>query len=173
MAAVERSGLLDSTPEPRFDRITRLAAYMTGAPMAILSIVGARRQWFKSHHGLAAQETPREWALCNYALVEQDLFTVEDASQDPRFVQNPLVTGAPHLRFYAGVPLADKQGHRLGVLCVLDTMPRHLGNAQVHALRDLAKLTAEALVDAVHAKAAAHDAEASPAHAGSRLEASL
>lgn len=169
LAAVERCGLMDSAPDPCLDRITRLAAYMAGTPMSTISLVGARRQWFKSRHGLLAREMSRQSAFCNYALVEQDIFTVEDASQDPRFAQSPLVVGSPHLRFYAGVPLPDEEGHRLGVLCVIDTVPRHLGKAQRHALRDLAEVATDALVNAARAAAAARAAEAALAEAPARL----
>ncbi|MGI4985683.1 MAG: GAF domain-containing protein [Janthinobacterium lividum] len=169
LAAVDRLGLFDHAPEQRFDRITRLAAYMTSAPMAILSLVGAQRQWFISHHGLMEQAISREWSLCNYTLIEQDMFMVENAAQDARFERNPFVTGAPHLRFYAGMPLPDEQGHRVGVLCVVDTVARHLSSVQVHALHDLAKLAAETLVHAGHAVSAARAAEETTrAHAGHR-----
>lgn len=169
LAAVDRLGLLDRAPEPRFDRITRLAAYMTGTPMAILSLVGARRQWFISHHGLVEQAMSREWSLCNYTLIEQDMFMVENAAQDARFERNPFVMGAPHLRFYAGMPLPDEQGHRVGVLCVMDTVARHLSSVQAHALRDLANLATETLIHAGHAVSAARVAkEATTAHAGPR-----
>ncbi|MGI4862136.1 MAG: GAF domain-containing protein [Janthinobacterium lividum] len=169
LAAVDRLGLFDSAPEPRFDRITRLAAYMTGTPMAILSLVGARRQWFMSHHGLVKQEMKRDWALSNYTLIEQDMFMVEDAAQDARFERNPFVTGPPYLRFYAGMPLPDEQGHRVGVLCVMDTVARHLSSVQAHALHDLAKLAADTLVHAGQAANAARAAEeAATAHAAHR-----
>ncbi|MCY0386861.1 GAF domain-containing protein [Robbsia sp. Bb-Pol-6] len=160
LAAVEQCGLMDSPSDARFDRITRLAAFMTSTPMAVVSLVGAQRQWFKSRHGLEAREISREWAFCNYTLVDQALFTVEDASRDPRFAQSPMVQGSPHLRFYAGVPLSDEQGHRVGVLCVMDTVPRHLTNLQRHALRDLGNLAADALVTAALAVAAARIAAA-------------
>lgn len=113
-----------ATDDPRLDRITRLAAYITDAPIALISLVDTHRQWFKSRHGLATRKTPRDMAFCNSALVEPNIFLVEDATQDKRFSTDPLVTGDPKIRFYAGIALTGLGGHRLGTLCVIDTIPR-------------------------------------------------
>ena len=136
--AVEQCGLLDTPDDPRFDRITRLAAYLTGAPIALISLVATERQWFKSRHGLAAKETARDIAFCNFALVEPTLFIVEDATKDERFRSNPLVTGELGIRFYAGKAITGLSGHRLGTLCVIDKVARRLDPVQRRLFEDLA-----------------------------------
>jgi diguanylate cyclase (GGDEF)-like protein/PAS domain S-box-containing protein len=143
LGALCASGLLDTPPEERFDRITRLAAQFFDAPMCLVSLVDEGRQWFKSRYGLAARQTPRSDAFCAHAVVLRDLLVVDDARLDPRFVANPLVTGAPHIRFYAGQPVFSPDGHALGTLCIIDTRPRQLGAAQIAALRDFAHLVEE------------------------------
>ncbi|MDQ2148307.1 ATP-binding protein [Alcaligenaceae bacterium C4P045] len=140
-----RTGILDTPGDPAFDRITRIAAQITGAPIALVSLLTATHQWFKSHHGLDVTSTPREWAFCNYAVLQDDVFTVEDATQDPRFMDNPLVLGDPHIRFYSGVPLVGAQGRPLGTLCVIDRESRALSPAQREALRDLALIVADTI----------------------------
>lgn len=143
LAALAASGLLDSGQEAVFDRLTFLAAQVTDSPMALLTLVDARRQWFKSRVGLALPETPREQSFCSHAILGEQPMLVFDAQQDLRFAGNPLVTGAPHIRFYAGVPLLDAQGYRLGTLCVLDREPRRLRERELRALRELAKIAME------------------------------
>ncbi|MEZ2354523.1 GAF domain-containing protein [Caballeronia sp. RCC_10] len=145
LRAVEQCGLLDTPDDPRFDRITRLAAYLTDAPIALVSLVATHRQWFKSRHGLATTETPRDMAFCNFALVEPTIFVVEDATQDERFRTNPLVTGGPGIRFYAGMALTGLGGHRLGTLCVIDTIPRRLEPVQRRLFGDLAACASDVL----------------------------
>lgn len=142
--AVDQSGLVGSPPEERFDRIVRLAARVADAPIALLTLLTARRQWFKARFGMAIQETPREWAFCSHAILGDGVFVVEDALSDPRFADNPLVTQAPHARFYSGIPLRDAQGRAFGTLCVIDVEPRKLRRAEYEALSDLAAIaTAE------------------------------
>ncbi len=142
LEALERLGVLDTPPEERFDRLVRLAAASLGTPIALVSLIDARRQWFKARVGLDATETPREHAFCADAIVEADdgPFVVEDATCDDRFAANPLVTGAPHIRFYAGAVLHDPTGHPMGTLCAIDREPRDLSTAQRQILRDLADL---------------------------------
>lgn len=135
-------GLLDSPPEPVFDRVTRLLARSLGVPIALVSLVDAHRQWFKSSVGVSVQETPREIAFCDHAIRGRDTLVVEDARQDPRFAGNPLVTGAPNIRFYAGVPLCTRSGHALGTLCAIDDRPRQLSAEQRLILEDLAQILA-------------------------------
>ncbi|WP_345817455.1 GAF domain-containing protein (plasmid) [Paraburkholderia sp. PREW-6R] len=138
LQAVEQCGLLDTPDEPRFDRLTRLAAYLTNAPIALISLVATERQWFKSRHGFATRETARDIAFCNFALTESTLFIVEDATQDDRFRNNPLVTGKMGIRFYAGKAITGLAGHRLGTLCVIDTVARGLDPVQRRLFEDLA-----------------------------------
>lgn len=140
LVALAASGLIDTPPEARFDRIVRLASMVTGSPIALISLLTSSRQWFKARVGLAAQETPREWAFCSHAVLEDDVFVVEDARLDVRFRDNPLVQGEPGIRFYAGVPVRDKSGQALGTLCVIDREPRKLREAEVQALKDLAEI---------------------------------
>jgi excisionase family DNA binding protein len=124
--AMSSHALLDTPTEEVFDRLARLAAQVTDCPMALVTVLTPQRQWFKARVGLEMRETPREWAFCNQALATGEAFVVGDAARDIRFSGNPLVTKAPHVRFYAGVPLEDAQGRRFGTLCVLDREPRRL-----------------------------------------------
>ena len=135
--ALARSGLLATPASVQFDRLTWLAAQLTQAPIALITLLTPSLQWFKSRHGLAVLETPRAWAFCNHTITQDDVFSVSDAAADPRFCDNALVTGAPHMRFYAGVPLTDADGVRLGALCVIDTEPRLLTRQQTRGLREL------------------------------------
>lgn len=135
--------LLDTPPEEVFDRLVRLAAHATECPMALVTVLAGQRQWFKARLGIDLQETPREWAFCNTALASGAAFVVGDAASDPRFAANPLVTQAPHIRFYAGVPLEDAQGRRFGTLCVLDHEPRRLRAREMRALQELAAIASD------------------------------
>jgi excisionase family DNA binding protein len=143
LKALAMTGLVDSAPERAFDRLTWLASRITGTPMAMVSLLTARRQWFKSRVGLQATETPRAWAFCSHAILDPAPFVVSDALADRRFADNPLVVGAPHIRFYAGIPLMDRRGYRLGTLCVLDQRPRTLEAEQLKALSELASIAGE------------------------------
>jgi excisionase family DNA binding protein len=140
LAAVGASGLVDTDEEARFDRIVRLATMVTGSPIALISLLTSTRQWFKARVGLEPRETPRDWAFCSHAVMQDELFVVEDALDDERFRNNPLVQQDPHIRFYAGVPLRDRSGQPLGTLCVIDREPRRLRAAEVQALLDLAAI---------------------------------
>ena len=137
---VGRTGLLDTTADPAFDRITWLAGLITGAPISVISLLTAKRQWFKSALGTSLTETPRELSFCNYAILGEDMMMVEDARADSRFSANPLVTGEPRIRFYAGCPLRGPDGHILGSLCVVDRTPRRLDANQKEGLRALADI---------------------------------
>jgi len=140
LAALAASKIVDSPQEERFNRIVRLAATVTGSPIALVSLLTARRQWFKARIGLGPQETPREWAFCSHAILQDAPFMVEDAATDERFRENPLVLADPHIRFYAGVPLRDRSGMPMGTLCVIDREPRRLRTAELQALCDLADI---------------------------------
>ncbi len=140
LAALRRARILDTLPELPFDDFVKIAARIAGTPMALVSLIDEERQWFKAKHGLELSETPREWAFCAYAILEEDLFVVADAHLDDRFAENPLVVGPPNIRFYAGAPLHDEDGHALGTLCVLDRVARELDEESLVALRALSRL---------------------------------
>jgi phosphoribosyl 1,2-cyclic phosphodiesterase/DNA-binding response OmpR family regulator len=140
LRALHELRILDTPPEERFDRITRIAAALFEVPIALVSLVDRERQWFKSRYGLDVSETPREMALCAYAVLGEDPMVVSDALRDDRFADNPLVTGPPTLRFYAGVPLRVSEGDRVGTLCLIDHRPRALGESEIALLRDLGTL---------------------------------
>ena len=131
--------VLDTPPEQGFDDITRLASMICGTPYALVTLVDAERQWFKSTLGLAIRETPRSESFCARVVLDPRTMVVEDAQLDPRFADNPLVTGDPNIRFYAGAPLLTPGGHVLGAVCVIDDRPRHLTDQQVLALEALAR----------------------------------
>jgi len=138
MAALRRYRILDTDPEPAFDRIVSLLALLLDVPIALISLIDTNRQWFKAGLGLEVRETPRCIAFCDHAIRGKEVFVVPDAKQDPRFVDNPLVTGAPFLRFYAGVPLLTGDGHALGTLCALSRAPRELDPRGERILSELA-----------------------------------
>lgn len=139
LVALRSYSVLDTPAEPAFDDLTILASRICGTPIALISLVDAARQWFKSKVGLGADETPREVSFCGHAIQGDDLFEVPDSSIDPRFADNPLAVGAPHVRFYAGMPLKTPSGHRIGTLCVIDNVPRHLNSEQRDALLRLGR----------------------------------
>ncbi len=141
LAALRELGVLDTLPEPAFDTITATAAQLCGVPIALISLIDAQRQWFKSNHGLpGATETPRELAFCDHAIRDDALMEVEDATRDARFADNPYVTGDPDVRFYAGAPIVLPGGERIGTVCVIDRAPRHLDEHQRATLRHLAAI---------------------------------
>lgn len=139
LQALRDYDLLDTQAEPAFDRITRLAANLFDAPIALVSLVDECRQWFKSAVGLEARETARDVSFCRYVVQDREALVVPDTLDDPRFATNPLVTGAPHMRFYAGAPLWSRDGYVLGTLCVIDVRPRtDFCDREMARLRDLA-----------------------------------
>jgi GAF domain-containing protein len=129
-------GILDTLPEVEFDDITRAASLLCGTPIALISLVDESRQWFKSRVGLEASETPRAVSFCAHAMEQPEPFVVPNAEKDPRFSQNPLVTGDPNIRFYCGIPLRS-DGYGLGSLCVIDRAPRTLTPEQMQVLKVL------------------------------------
>ncbi|MBO0357001.1 GAF domain-containing DNA-binding protein [Hymenobacter sp. BT186] len=132
--------ILDTPPEKAFDDLVRLAAYICGTSVSLVSLIDAERQWFKANVGLTQyQETHRDAAFCQYAMLSNDVFEVADATQDPLFRQNPMVIADPNIRFYAGAALISPEGMPLGTICALDTEPRTLTEQQRDALRILAR----------------------------------
>jgi signal transduction histidine kinase len=131
--------ILDTLEEQAYDDLTFLAAQICQTPIALVSLVDRNRQWFKSHHGLNAQETPRDLAFCAHAILDDKPLVVEDPLQDERFRDNPLVTGAPHVHFYAGAPLILRQNVHVGTLCVIDDHARPLSDMQRQALEAIAR----------------------------------
>ena len=140
LEALRRYRVLDTAPEQAFDDITRLASFICQAPIALMSLVDSERQWFKAKVGLQTAETHRNLAFCAHTIFHAKLLVVEDATMDDRFAANPLVTGEPHIRFYAGAPLLTPEGHGLGSLCVIDRQPRQLSLDQTSALEAMARL---------------------------------
>ncbi len=138
--SLERYAVLDTEDEEAFDRITRLASGLLDMPIALVSLVDGERQWFKSKVGLEVTQTSREVAFCAYTILGDEVFTVPDTAVDERFAGNPLVTGDPRIRFYAGVPLTAADGSNLGSLCVIDREPRDLDARELAILVDLAGL---------------------------------
>lgn len=137
LKALHQYKILDTDPEQAFDDLALIASQICGTPIALITLIDADRQWFKAHIGTAVQETARSLSFCSHAIEHEGLFTVPDATLDPRFRDNPLVKGEPHIRFYAGSPLASRDGYALGTLCVVDFVPRTLTPAQNEALTAL------------------------------------
>ncbi len=139
IAALRQYDILDTSPEDAYDDIARLAAFICGTPVAAITFIDVHRQWLKSAIGMTLQETSRDVSFCGHNLFQNNVMIVPDATQDSRFQDNPLVTGDPNIRFYAGMPLVTEEGYALGSLCVIDREPRHLTPAQETALRTLAQ----------------------------------
>jgi diguanylate cyclase (GGDEF)-like protein len=140
LAALRSYDILDTAFEAAFDDLAEVAATLSGCPIALVSLVDAERQWFKARIGMEAAETPRDIAFCAHAILDPSgPLVVEDASRDPRFVDSALVTGATGIRFYAGAPLVNPEGHALGTLCVMDRVPRRMDEAQRRMLASLAR----------------------------------
>ncbi len=158
--------VLDSAPEASFDRVTKLAADLLNAPICLISLVDQDRQWFKSRCGLEAEQTPRDDAFCAHAILDDAVFVVEDATRDPRFAENPLVTGPPHIRTYAGAPLITREGYRLGTLCLIYDEVTAVSDVTRARLADFAALAMDELelrrslmqTEAAHAETQRHRA---------------
>ena len=140
VAALDRYAILDTEPEQGFDDLVVLASFVCKTPIAMLSLVDDRRQWFKSRVGVQVRETPKDTSFCAHAIQQEDLFVVPDTLKDPRFKENPMVLGEPHIRFYTGAPLINEEGFALGTLCVIDRQPRELDSEQKEALWALSRL---------------------------------
>jgi len=135
VAALRAYDILDTPREEEFDEVVRVVSAICGTPISVINLIDSSRQWFKAEIGLGVRETPLPASICAHAILQPDLFIVPDTLQDPRFADNPLVTGAPHLRFYAGAPLESPEGLPLGTICVLDYQPRELDEKQKALLR--------------------------------------
>lgn len=147
LSSLRQLQVLDSQFETLFDAITRLASEVCGTPIALISLVDEDRQWFKANVGLpGVQQTPREHAFCAHTILGDSLMEVKNASQDPRFAANPLVTGAPDIRFYAGAPIKLPMGENIGTLCVIDRQAGELNELQRRTLAGLANIVAKALI---------------------------
>ncbi|PWF49040.1 GAF domain-containing protein [Massilia glaciei] len=140
VAALHALLILDTPPEERFDRIVAFAATELEMPTVLVSLVDADRQWFKSSIGMDVCETPRSISFCGHAIAGRDIFIVPDTRADARFADNPLVAGAPFIRFYAGAPLILSSGHAVGTFCVLDTKTRVLDPIELFIMSDLRNL---------------------------------
>jgi diguanylate cyclase (GGDEF)-like protein len=143
LAALHATSLFGTGPEEAFDRITRMTAKLLQVPTALISLVGSDTQWFKSRCGFTAQYTSRDVSFCGHAILTDEPLVIEDAARDPRFADNPIVTGAPHVRFYAGVQLYSVERAKLGTLCIIDSQPRELDPAALDELHDLARMVEE------------------------------
>jgi GAF domain-containing protein len=139
LAALREYHILDTAAEAAYDDITALAAYLCNVPIAMISLVDESRQWFKSKLGLNQQETPRDVAFCAHAILQTEPLIVRDALKDARFADSALVTREPHIRFYAGFPLASPEGFALGTLCAIDRRPRQLSARQKTAMQALSR----------------------------------
>ena len=137
--------ILDTDPEERFDRVTRLAKRIFGTPIALVSLIDNDRQWFKSRQGLDATETARDISFCGHAILGDETLVVEDATSDDRFTDNPLVTDDPSIRFYAGYPLNAPDGSKVGTLCVIDREPREMSDEDLKLLEELGRMVEEEL----------------------------
>lgn len=143
--ALERQQITDTPEDESFERIVRLACAATDAPIGLISFVDDARQWFKARQGLDIRETPREYAFCAHAIQNDEVMVVEDATRDPRFAENPLVTCEQGIRFYAGAPLKTREGFNLGTLCVIDHIPRSIAARDRALLQDMAALVVNEL----------------------------
>ncbi|MFY3384229.1 GAF domain-containing protein [Paracidovorax sp. MALMAid1276] len=146
LRALRQLLILDTPPEERFDRLTAFAAQEFDMPIVLLSLIDDERQWFKSRHGLDVCETSRGISFCGHAILQDDTLVVPDVALDARFADNPLVTGEPHIQFYAGAPLRMPGGQNIGTLCLIDRTPRQLDDIDLAILASLRDLAVEELV---------------------------
>jgi len=143
--ALDRYRILDTPPHPSFDCVTRAAQAAFDTPIALISLVDETRQWFKACQGLTVRETPRDISFCTHAIRQEGVYVVENAQTHPLFSDNPLVTGAPHIRFYAGAPIIDPEGYALGTLCVIDRRPRGFTATEQRLLTEMSACAMNAL----------------------------
>ncbi len=157
LASLKHLNILDTPPEERFDRITRLAVSLFNVPISTVTLVDSHREWFKSCQGLPVKEGERAISFCGHAMLAEDSFIIPDAKKDPRFAQNPMVIGKPYIRFYAAVPLKAADGSRVGAFCLKDYKPRKFNPEQIEMLKSLAawveiELNAHELTQALEAR---------------------
>ena len=141
---------LDTAAEEIFDDVTVTASELCGTPIALLSLIADDRQWLKAKVGIDISETPREVSFCSHAILQPDVMVVPDATKDERFADNPLVTGGPRIRFYAGAPLVTPEGHALGTLCVIGNAPRELQAHQLKGLKALGRIAVNLIRQRLH-----------------------
>jgi diguanylate cyclase (GGDEF)-like protein len=145
LTALKDLDILDTPLNPSFERITRLAKKMLEVPMVAISLVDAERQWFKSEQGLNTCETSRDISFCAHAILQDDVFVIPDAFKDERFCDNPLVINEPHIRFYAGYPIRNQEGYKVGSFCIMDHEPREISAEDIVALKDMTALVEQQL----------------------------
>jgi GAF domain-containing protein len=140
IATLRRLLILDTAPEERFDVVTAYAASLFKVSICLVTMVDTNRQWFKSHHGIAVEEVPREVGFCSHAILQDDILEIFDAKHDPRVFDSPLVTGEPFIRFYAGCPLTMQNGQHVGTLCLIDSHPKRLSDWEREHLAILGRM---------------------------------
>lgn len=145
LAALRALLILDTPPEERLDKVVQFAAQEFDVPVALISLIDENRQWFKARVGLDACETGRDISFCAHAILQPDIFVIPNSRADERFADNPLVTGAPHVIFYAGAPLLMPSGYAIGTLCLIDHQPRNLDKTELAILSSLRDLLVEEL----------------------------
>lgn len=172
LAALHELNILDTPPEERFDRMTRIAAATFDVPIAFVSLIDSERQWFKSACGLSIEGTPRSLSFCSHAILQDEPLVVRDALEDERFADNPLVTDEPGIRFYAGHPLTTIDGYNIGTLCLADRVPRDLSDEELRLLGDMARTVQDQLnlVEIAHLQAELRQAEDRLRRANADLE---
>ncbi|MGI9234462.1 MAG: GAF domain-containing protein [Woeseiaceae bacterium] len=153
ITALRSLGILDTPSEDRFDRYTRITARIFDMPIALISLLDGDRQWFKSAEGIDVEQTPRKASFCGHAILGDSVFEVRNARRDPRFRDNPMVLEPPHVRFYAGAPLETPDGHKLGTLCIIDSVPRQLSDDEKTMLKNLADMVVGEILKDVRAEA--------------------
>lgn len=146
VATLRNLNVLDTPRHDRFDRYTRISTRIFDMPISMISLVDRYRQWFKSTAGFEAEETSRQVSFCGHAILGDDVFEIQNTRRDPRFRDNPLVLEQPHIRFYAGAPLAAPNGHKLGTLCLIDRVPRRLSDEEKVMLKNLADMVVNEMV---------------------------